>query len=1184
MRLTHLKLAGFKSFVDPTTIHLHGQRVGVVGPNGCGKSNVMESVRWVLGESSAKEMRADAMDAVIFNGSSNRKPISRASVELIFDNSLSHSSSNQISAEWSRYAEISVKRVIEREKGSTYYINNTAVRRRDVADLFLGTGLGGRAYAIIGQNTISRIVEAKPEELRVFLEEAAGISKYKERRRETELRLRDTRENLIRVEDICRELQKQITKLATQAVITQQYHALQAAYQLADGQLWLLKKRDASRAWELSKANVEKLVNTLEAQMAALRKCEAQLEQIRQTHSAASESINTSQATYYEANAEVANLENQVKQYAEARERMSMQLQQLQTSLARNASIDQDLQQHLTQQQTELAAANTSESIANHALQALKLTLPEKEMLLQAANEAAQKSQQALSDAIQRVQIENTNINFLNQSIAENKQRIQRFEGDLSRLVLPDDAQITAQIDSLQIFRQSIEISEIAVLQLRHDETSLQTNITQLRDTQNHAQRALNQADAELYSLQKMQAGVSTQGQLGDWLAQHGLQDSVRLWQIIKIENGWQVALEAVLGAKLNALIFNNPSAKNAFANRPPSAMVVGYSAPCQLQVEKENTNFRPLISVVKQCDSNVMTIMQDWLADVYLLDTSHLTTNDAAKVAVTKLHLGETLVNAQGDIFSRHSVTYHGENSSLHGVLERQQQLDALNQQQPTLQAALKKVNDKIAAEEAKLQQTRQQYQQQSNSLREITTKQHQQQLALVQLQQARQTAQDREKIIQADLAVTKVKLTQLMADISNKEVAKLSITAQLATIETAKINNFKQKQQAEQHYFVSRDAIQQAEKQHQEMVFSVKLINNSINELNNKIEVNTQEKIAFLHKQTEVEKALILTPMDNLKANLETAVNNKQLREADLVIARNHLASQEQILQEQERARMQNEQQLHPLRDHLEQSRLNEQEARLHFKQCQAGLLENGQLEEVLSIGLTDSTKTGELLRKTNQLQQDIDRLGAVNLAAIQELATENERKTYLDSQMLDLRQATETLEDAIKKIDRETRDKLMRTYNIVNDHFNELFGTLFGGGQAKLALLGEEILDTGLQVFAQPPGKKNTTIQMLSGGEKALTATALVFALFRLNPAPFCLMDEVDAPLDDSNTERFCALVKKMSEKTQFMFVSHNKITMEMAQQLIGVTMQESGVSRIVDVDIDAALQLQALHMQA
>ncbi len=404
-------------------------------------------------------------------------------------------------------------------------------------------------------------------------------------------------------------------------------------------------------------------------------------------------------------------------------------------------------------------------------------------------------------------------------------------------------------------------------------------------------------------------------------------------------------------------------------------------------------------------------------------------------------------------------------------------------------------------------------------------------------------------------------------------------AISGQLGQLELTKNNDSNAKQQAEQVYLTLRDSIQQAEKLHQETTFNVKIINNNINELNNKINVNSEEKSAFLLRQAEAEETLKLTPMETLKANLSEAINTKQLCETALAEARNHLAGQEQQLQALERQRMQNEQQLHPMRDNLEQSRLNEQEARLHFEQCQAGLIENGHNEQELATGLAENAKTSELLRRTSQLQQNITELGAVNLAAIQELATETERKTYLDSQMQDLAQATATLEDAIHKIDRETRDKLMQTFNTANQHFGELFATLFDGGQAKLELLGDEILDTGLHVFAQPPGKKNTTIQLLSGGEKALTALALVFALFRLNPAPFCLMDEVDAPLDDSNTERFCNMVKKMAEKTQFMFVSHNKITMEMAQQLIGVTMQESGVSRVVDVDIEAALTMHA-----
>ncbi len=1124
----------------------------------------MESVRWVLGESSAKEMRADAMDAVIFNGSGNRKPISRASVELIFDNSLGGAA-----GEWNQYAEISVKRVIEREKGSTYYINNSAVRRRDVSDLFMGTGLGGRAYAIIGQNTIGRIVEAKPEELRVFLEEAAGISKYKERRRETELRLRDTRENLVRVEDICRELQKQITKLESQAVVTQQYHALQAAYKLADGQLWLLKKRDASRDWEKAKSQVDKLVNALEAQTAELRKSEAELEQSRQAHYAASEGINVAQAAYYEANAEVSNLENQVKQNTEARERMAQQLAQLTQSLERNASSGADFQQNLAQKQAELEVATQAEQQAKTALEVLKQTLPEKAQALQTATERAQSSQNALLEANQRIQIETSSLNFLNQSINENNQRIARLQGDLANLVLPDEAQIKTSENALKQAAQAVSNIETAVQKLRGDETALQANISELREQQNQAQRALNQADAEIHSLQKLQQSVNSEGKLGDWLASKGLKSNARLWQKIKIDETWSVALEAVLGAKLNALISDGKQ----LDARPPAALVLGYRASSESFSSKQNIHLMPLMSVIKECDADLKPILADWLQGAYLLASE-----DADK-AIMHLNLGEILVNAQGDIFSRHSVTYHGENSSLHGVLERQQQLEKLQKNLPKLQENLSKLTEVLTASEANIHELRAQQQHENSQLKTASSLHYQKQLELARLQQAQQSALEREASIKAEIDATNAKLMQLTSDEGNKQAALQAVSAQLEPLETAKNADLLTKQQAEATYSATRDTIQQAEKAYQEVNFNLKIITNNINDLNNKINVNSEEKTAFLLRQSEAEQALKLTPMETLKTNLSEAINTKQLRETALAEARNHLAGAETAMQALERVRLTNEQQLHPMRDQVEQSRLNEQEARLHFEQCQAGLLENGVNEQELAQGLAENAKTSELHRKTNQLQQQIEEIGPVNMAAIQELATESERKTYLDSQMLDLTQATETLEDAIKRIDRETRDKLMQTFNTVNQHFGEFFSTLFGGGQGRLELLGDEILDTGLQVFAQPPGKKNTTIQMMSGGEKALTALALVFALFRLNPAPFCLMDEVDAPLDDSNTERFCQMVKKMSEKTQFLFVSHNKITMEMAQQLIGVTMQESGVSRVVDVDIEAALEMQS-----
>jgi chromosome segregation protein len=1166
LRLTHLKLAGFKSFVDPTTIHLHGQRVGVVGPNGCGKSNVMESVRWVLGESSAKEMRADAMDAVIFNGSSNRKPISRASVELVFDNSLGGAS-----GEWSQYAEISVKRVIEREKGSTYFINNTSVRRRDVADLFLGTGLGGRAYAIIGQNTISRIVEAKPEELRIFLEEAAGISKYKERRRETELRLRDTRENLVRVEDICRELQKQITKLESQAVVTQQYHALQDSLKLADGQLWLLKKRDASRDWEKAKGTVEKLVNQLEAQTAALRKSENELEQSRQAHYAASEGINTAQASYYEANAKVSDLENQVKQNAEARERMNQQLLQLAQSVERNANSHLSLEQDLTQKSNELTSATQLEEAAKLTLATLKEKLPEHELAYKTASETAQKSQHTLAESKQQIQLEQNNISHLTQNIDENNKRIQSLEVNLSQLVLPDESALKASQSALVEMQNNIVKIEQIVQKLQLDEKTLQTEINRLREQQNLAQRALNQAEAEMSSLQKIQQSLNSEGKLSEWLTSRGLKSNARLWQKVKIDETWSIALEAALGSKLNALISNDALSSN---DRPPGSLVLGFRASANNQEASHNVLLTPLISIIKECDADLKPILNDWLAGTYLLAS-----DDNASKAISQLKVGETLINQQGDVFGRFSVAYHGENSSLHGVLERQQQLDQLQKKLPQLQNNLLNLSDALTNSELNLNSVRSQQQKENAQLKTASSLQYQQQLELSRLQQAQLVATERQASIKTDIANTKARIEEQNVSKNIKEQTLQGILSKIPAIEMSKENDLLAQQLAEKSFSELREAVQQAQVKHQESQFNLKLLVSYINDLNNKIKVNSEEKSTFLMRQKEIEATLTLTPMETLKANLGEAINLKQSREAGLAQARNHLAEAEATMQALERARMLNEQQLHPMRDNVEQSRLNEQQARLNFEQCQAGLLENGLKEEELVASLVENTKTSDLIRKTNQIQQEIEALGAVNLAAIQELAIESERKIYLDSQMLDLTQATETLEDAIRKIDRETRDKLMQTFNTANQHFGELFATLFGGGQAKLELLGDEILDTGLQVFAQPPGKKNTTIQLLSGGEKALTALALVFALFRLNPAPFCLMDEVDAPLDDSNTERFCNMVKKMAEKTQFLFVSHNKITMEMAQQLIGVTMQESGVSRIVDVDIEAALTMQA-----
>ncbi|NOS97421.1 MAG: chromosome segregation protein SMC, partial [Methylotenera sp.] len=647
MRLTHLKLAGFKSFVDPTTLHIHGQRVGVVGPNGCGKSNVMESVRWVLGESSAKEMRGDSMDAVIFNGSGNRKPISRASVELVFDNSLGGAS-----GEWSQYAEISVKRIIERDKGSTYYINNTVVRRRDVADLFLGTGLGGRAYAIIGQNTINRIVEAKPEELRIFLEEAAGISKYKERRRETELRLRDTRENLTRVEDILRELDKQIVRLQSQAVVAEQYHQLQAALNITKAQVWLLKNRDASAQWGKAQRNVEKLVIELEAQIASLRSNESALETARQKNFTATEVVNQAQASYYEANAEVSNLENQVKNTADARERMQLQLQQLNAQLEKNSTQRGNFESALQTAQAELLTANTDFIAAEQTIKVAREAVPVLSGQYQTALAAFNASQAALMNAEQRLRLEQANIGHVARTAAETNEQLQRLQQSLSGLQITSDNAVAEK--QLQVISAEAEVATLEKLASAtvQKEQALAHELKVQREAYTSKQRELSLVEAEISSLTKIQQTMkngNNEAALNAWLKNTGLENKARIWQGLSINKGWETALEAALGARLNAIVAD----KLDINSRSPSALTLAVDSALPTN---QAVNKNALYALIEKIEPTQQAVVQDWLSGAYWLEDGV-----DARTASQKLANGEYLVNKQGDIYTKHSVTYFG-------------------------------------------------------------------------------------------------------------------------------------------------------------------------------------------------------------------------------------------------------------------------------------------------------------------------------------------------------------------------------------------------------------------------------------------------------------------------------------------------------------------------------------------
>jgi chromosome segregation protein len=1157
VRLIQLKLAGFKSFVDPTTIQLQGQRVGIVGPNGCGKSNIMESVKWVLGESSAKEMRSENMDSVIFNGSENRKPISRASVELIFDNSL-----GKAPTEWSQYAEISVKRVIEREKGSTYYINNLAVRRKDIADLFLGTGLGGRGYAIIGQNTISQIIEAKPEELRSYLEEAAGVSKYKERRRETEFRLRDTRENLSRIQDVLNEIIQQIAKLESQAVIATKYNELTEKHKFHQAQVWVLKKRDASIVWKKNQFQVEKLVNELEQQTAALRKIEAEVENLRQAHIDASDEINKNQASFYEINAEVSNIENNIRNQNELLERSKKELIEIETNLAKNADDQLKFAKDIEEAEIEKVALSELYKTKEENFNSLKSSIQLVEATYLDSTEQFNQIANQFQSTQEKINLEKATIDFIHKTEEEINTRITFLNNEINNIDLTGQSLLEEKESDLADKRLHVEKIEAKIDENKSLATDLEEEIDALRQHQIEIQKELSQIEGEIKTLAQIQDDTQGNESLKSWTSQHNINTSNRLWEKLKIKTDWVTAIESALGGKLNAVL----AQYETISHRPPASMVLA-NLNASHAYKPKNNKLNSALDVIEISDPLLMNLLSEWLSNCYIIPKG-----ESYKNFIGNLEQGEFLVNQQGDIFTKNSVSFYGKDASLNGILLRQERLKALQEKFPSIDRNSKDISNKLSEAELQLNDYEEQADSYSEELKEALNDFHQTEIEVEKTQQSIAYANEKHSSITNEQNELKTKLTQIQIDKTTKSSLIHNLENDAHRLLEQKTLSEDIKKRHELEYESARKHVNEAEIQLQESHFNLKIIGNKINELNNRINLLTEDNNALNNKKDLVKTSINTESIEALKLSLREKITVKDEREKILIASRDNLAQKETDLRESEQKRLQTEQAVHPIRDKLEQSRLNERESKLLFEQFQNEINESQLDEGVLSESITEKTTVKEVQELCNKLQEEINLLGPVNLAAIHELTSEKERKGYLDSQVEDLTSASNTLEDAIRRIDKETRDRLIATFNEVNKNFTEFFKVLFNGGQAQLELLGEEILDTGIQVTAQPPGKKNTTISQLSGGEKALTATALVFALFKLNPAPFCLMDEVDAPLDDSNTLRFTNMVTEMSKNTQFLYVSHNKIAMEMAQQLIGVTMQESGVSRIVEVSLE------------
>jgi chromosome segregation protein len=1165
VRLTQIKLSGFKSFVDPTSIHVPGQLVGVVGPNGCGKSNVIDAVRWVLGESRAAALRGDSMMDVIFNGSVNRKPLARASVELIFDNSL-----GRAAGQWSQYAELSVRRVLQRDGESSYFINGTHVRRRDITDMFLGTGLGPRAYAIIEQGMISRVIEAKPEELRVFLEEAAGISKYKERRRETENRLTDTRENLSRITDIRMELGVQLEKLETQARVASRFNELHSELQLKQHLLWYLRRRDASAERERHAQEIGKATNELEAENAELRSIESRVETARAAHYQAGDGLNAAQAALYATNAEVARHESELRHVEETRQRLDSQHTERRAQLASWRDQRSQLTQALHMWAARAGGAKQRVAATRASLESENARLPQAEQAFRGAQERLNEARSQVMQAESRLQLEQANLSHLERGKQALEQRRERLESELQTLTAPDGGVLSGLEIQLAELQAALQRAEEASDALQSEVVELEERKAAAADILNGAQREHTAVEAQIGTLRQIQAAVQSNAPLRDWFDRHGLGGLPPLWQKLRIDHGWETALESVLRERVHALELADAGRLAAVvADQPPSKASIFERGAGDASASL--AGFEPLAAKIHIADPAVSGALADWLSGVFVIDGSPDANARAA------LPGGAILVNRDGHQFTRYTVSFHAPDAEDTGLLARQAEIEELEKRLAELGARLESAQEHLdeldtalAERNAALEEGR----------LEITSRQkaqHDTQIEHLKALQAQERYRERSAQVRAELDALAEEAEAGGRALDEHRAAAARIEADIRAARERLEAVRGEHLAAETALAEQRRAVQLAEREAQDAVFGERECASKINEIDNSVKLIDQQIERAELEVVKLTEELADDPIPAVRAALDAAVETRISCETTLGEARNAVEAAAGALRELEESRLQVESRVAPLRERIGELRLKEQAAQLNFEQFETQLREANADEALLTSEAERAPRPSALQGEITRITQAIGELGAVNLAALEELTTSQERKSYLDSQATDLEEAVGTLEDAIRRIDRETRELLRETFDSVNRHFGSLFPALFGGGEAKLVMTGEEILDAGVQVMAHPPGKRNSSIHLLSGGEKALTAISLVFSLFQLNPAPFCLLDEVDAPLDDTNTGRFCDLVKRMSSQTQFLFISHNKISMEMAEQLVGVTMPESGVSRVVAVDIDQALRM-------
>lgn len=1163
MQLKKIKLAGFKSFVDPTTVLVPTNLVAIVGPNGCGKSNIIDAVCWVMGENSAKYLRGESLADVIFNGSTARKPVGQASVELVFDNQ-----DGSLGGEYASYAEISIRRQISRDSESAYFLNGVRCRRRDIVDIFLGTGLGPRSYSIIGQNMISRIIEAKPDDMRVYLEEAAGVSRYKERRRETENRIQHTKENLSRLNDVRTELEKQLNALKRQANAAEKYKILKQEERVVRAEWLAIQWREIDTRLVGDSLQIQQQATGLEARQAELTELNLQWEYKRENLREASAAFQEVQQRYYAIGNAITRLEQDVAHTEERQQERQKAIQdteqesievtsQLEETEEQLAELEQDAENLEPEVKNAMAAANS-----------LKTELARAEDAMQTWQNQWDNFNQLASKTTQIAEVEQTRIQHLEQKIVANRQRQTKLEEEKS---LIDFSKLESSIAGLdEEVEKTVAESEERVQNL----AEMQEQIATLRITQQKASEKINQVQGELQVLQGKEASLQAlqetalgrrNDHLTKWLKTHKLDKKPRLAEEMKVATGWELAVEKVLGAYLQAVCVEDMQSMLALSEelKQGSLTLVAQSPSPKIKAASD--------TLLSKVDSSWP--LASLLAGIYVAPS--LT---AAYEMSGSLAPHESVITKDGTWLSHAWLRVSRDENPEAGVFQREEELREISKKIQTLRAEHEQLTENLEDYREQLKDSENQRELLQKTANQAQVKaaeiQTEQKITKERLTELKDRAARFEKEFADSKAQQKESEEELKASRAKWQKAVDDLSAQTAQRETLAKNRDEMRNQLQttrNNASLAKDKAHQLEIRLQTTLSELSSFKQAKSRLSAQLST-LKERQATL--QAELDAA---SSLEALQQNLEEALQNRLQLEEELNARRSAEETVNQELRQFETRRQEIEREITKLRDKLESLRIESQGLKVKSETLIEQVKEIGlPLEDVLKQ-LPEITGVEEWQARLEQITLRISRLGAINLVAIEEYTACAERKEYLDKQNADLQEGLNTLESAIAKIDKETRAKFKETFDKVNAHFEALFPKVFGGGKAYLELTGDNLLDAGVSLMACPPGKRNSSIHLLSGGEKALTAIALVFSIFQLNPAPFCLLDEVDAPLDDANIGRFCLLVKEMSQKTQFIFISHNKLAIEMGETLIGVTMHEPGVSRLVSVDVQEAMNL-------